>query len=251
MTPEILNIIETEAANLMAETTVTVDGVTYTDVMKTNKGLTYKQDHELSAVITEQAGFDWEFQGSYITDAYEEVLETFGFAGVRVYYSGFCSQGDGASFEGTYTYEKGWRDKIKECDSAYYAEGIMAELEALAALQRKHLYDARIDVTQRGHYYHANTMSAESDSRHGRTDQQYDRHGNISDEAIVFMRGIANTIYRTLDKEYGYLCTHKYWVERQQDNEHATFWLCPRGEVVHHDTMLDWCRDKVKQELES
>ena len=48
--------------------------------------------------------FEW-FE--YTIDDYKEILEIIGFYDIDINFSGFWSQGDGASFTGKYYYEKG------------------------------------------------------------------------------------------------------------------------------------------------
>lgn len=49
------------------------------------------------------------FDSDFIFDDIKSQCKIFGLEIDKIYYSGFCGQGDGASFEGSYTYFKNWK----------------------------------------------------------------------------------------------------------------------------------------------
>ena len=112
-----------------------------------------------------------------------------------VFFSGFHSQGDGASFRGAYEYAPGWRAAL----AAYCPTetDIFAIGEALEAL-RDSVRSAR--VTTRGHYSHDGTMFAEC---------WPDGDGEASDTATAEFteaaRRLARWLYRRLQREYEHL----------------------------------------------
>lgn len=117
-----------------------------------------------------------------------------------IWFSGFWSQGDGAAWEGSYSYRKS-----ASADLRAYApqdQTLHRIAETLQAAQRRNFYQLRAEVSHRGTYYHAFTMTV-SVTR--------DRSGAaavIGDAEVVVteaLRDLANWLYRQLEQEYEYL----------------------------------------------
>ncbi|WP_419739573.1 antitoxin of toxin-antitoxin stability system [Ruegeria sp.] len=112
--------------------------------------------------------------------------------GIR--FSGFYSQGDGASFEGRLTYAKGSAARIK----AYAPKD--AELHdiaaRLAAVQKRNFYQLYAIITQRGPYCHENTM--QFDVRRDDAEATADAEDIIAEA----MRDLARWLYARLETEY-------------------------------------------------
>ncbi|RJE87173.1 antitoxin of toxin-antitoxin stability system [Paracoccus onubensis] len=134
----------------------------------------------------------------------------------RIFFSGFWSQGDGASFESYYAYRKNATVEIRSyapLDSILH--GIA---DALQAIQRRNFYQLRADVSHRGHYYHEYCMavSVERDSPTGQ--------GMTADaEEIVIeaLRDLARWLYRKLEREYEYLTSDEAVDETITANEYT------------------------------
>ena len=117
----------------------------------------------------------------------------------RIWFSGFRSQGDGASFEGVYEYAPGAARAIR----AHAPND--AELHAIADMlrdvQRRNFYQLAAVIRQRGRYCHEYTMTIEieRDSPAGQP---------MTDDAesavIDAMRDLARWLYRQLEREYNY-----------------------------------------------
>ena len=75
----------------------------------------------------------------------------------HIYFSGFWSQGDGASFEGTYAYARGAARAIR-AHAPKDAE-LHAIADALADVQRPNFYQLGADIRQSGRYCHEYTMA--------------------------------------------------------------------------------------------
>lgn len=73
-----------------------------------------------------------------------------------VYFSGFCSQGDGASFAARYAHEKDAPRKIR-AHAPQDAE-LHAIADVLQAVQRRNFYQLYADVSHRGRYCHEYCM---------------------------------------------------------------------------------------------
>jgi hypothetical protein len=75
----------------------------------------------------------------------------------RVWFSGFASQGDGASFEARLNYAKGMQGKIR----AYAPKDstLHSIADRMQAVQKRNFYQLRADIGHRGHYYHEYCMT--------------------------------------------------------------------------------------------
>lgn len=134
----------------------------------------------------------------YTYDDAKEIGEILGFTIDEIYFSGFCQQGDGASFRGHYQYAAGWREKLAgHCpkESAVFAIG-----EALQAIQRRRLYSLTATIGAGGsRYSHEGTMSAAAETADG-------RDVSADDEAAILecARDFARWIYAQLEREHDY-----------------------------------------------
>lgn len=117
-----------------------------------------------------------------------------------IYFSGFSSQGDGACFEGSYSYAKGAVKAIKAEFPTYEAlHRIAADLQAV---QAKEFYLLEADVTHNDHYYHYNSVNIEV----YRSDDQYRDLVDGSESGVTeALRSFCKWIYKCLNDEYDYL----------------------------------------------
>ena len=136
----------------------------------------------------------------------------------EIYFSGFSSQGDGASFTGRYSYVKGGLKVLKE-----YAP-IDAELhriaEALQAVQRQNFYKVRAKITVDGRYCHSNTMRFENLENH---------YEDVNSDVEQLLRDFANWIYCQLKNEYYYQTSDEYVEENILANEYEFY---ENGKVI-------------------
>ena len=116
-----------------------------------------------------------------------------------ILFSGFWSQGDGASFTGSYRYAKG---AVKAIRAEYPRDTeLHAIAEALAAAQRKRFYRLSATITQSGYYSHEMTMRADV-SDDGR--EYGDASADDSEALLEAFRDLARWIYAALEREYEY-----------------------------------------------
>ncbi len=164
---------------------------------------------------------DWYRQASNDDDWYEAVFEDFericeilgvelATRPVRLYgggtrqkpciwFSGFSSQGDGASFEGRYQYKKGASREIRAY--APRDERLAAISDQLQLIQRKNLYALEARMTHRGRYYHEYTMEISV----GRASDTYQSPTPDAEEIVAeALRDLARWLYRQLEHEYDY-----------------------------------------------
>lgn len=182
--------------------------------------------HELSEQAREKARAwfregvgdqDW-YESIY--DDFEEICRILGVelatravplmgGGIRrkpcIWFSGFCSQGDGACFEGAYSYEKGAARRIR--DYAPRDAELHAITDRLQEIQRANFFQLSARITHRGRYCHAYAMdiAVERDSRNW----QEMTHG--ADGALIeSLRDLAHWLYRQLEREWDYMMSDEY-----------------------------------------
>jgi hypothetical protein len=121
-----------------------------------------------------------------------------------IWFSGFSSQGDGACFEGSYSYRKGASRAIR----AYSPrdERLAAIADQLQQIQRKNLYALEARLTHRGRYYHEHSMEI-SVERNSDRDQlpTADAEEGVSEA----LRDLARWLYRQLEQEYDHQMSNK------------------------------------------
>lgn len=152
---------------------------------------------------------DWWRNGLHHDEWWENVYDMAKEAGAilgididRIYFSGFWSQGDGASFEGTYSYRKGWRKSLR----SEFCGDMLAKLEAigneLQAAQKRVFYTASASVSLQGRGVHSGCMWVAVDMDE---DIGQEVFTEVADDITDALRGFADLIYRWLEDEYEYL----------------------------------------------
>lgn len=114
-----------------------------------------------------------------------------------IWWSGFSSQGDGACFEGVYRYAKGAAKKIREYAGMDKTLHVIAD--NLQAIQQRHFYRLRADMSKRDHHYsHKYTVSV--DVTNSETGDNVDVE--IENEVKEELRDFMEWIYGQLRAEY-------------------------------------------------
>lgn len=154
--------------------------------------------------------------------------------GMKIFFSGFSSQGDGACFEGHYAYAKGCAKKIR----AYAPKDIELHriADALVEAQRSANYGLSATMKHRGHYYHARCMDVDVDvpiskrreeeacakiqkitdelkpdwvavvKRTAQFKREYWKDVNDAEQSVIqCMRDFADWIYKTLERKHDWL----------------------------------------------
>ena len=118
----------------------------------------------------------------------------------RIWFRGFWSQGDGASFEAYYSYRKNASAEVRS--HAPKDADLHRIADALHAIQRRNFYQLRAEASHRGHYYHEYCMaiSVERDSP-----TYQDMTADAEEVVIETLRDLARWLYRQLEREYEYL----------------------------------------------
>lgn len=134
-----------------------------------------------------------EFDNTAVIEDAITIGKLFGLEIDNVLYSGFWSQGDGASFTGRYQF----------CDGGFKAVTDYAplDLELRRIVSRLNAHAVSINytihITQSGRYFHENTMNFDTD-----------------DSVIIgCLRDYARWIYKRLENEYDYQTSREYIIE--------------------------------------
>ena len=129
-----------------------------------------------------------------------------------IFFSGFSSQGDGACFDGYYSYKKGAPESTKQ---AFPADSeLLRIVQGLQALQQRNFYQLTASVKHRGRYNHSGCMDITVDRADGKA-------FNDDDEESLkqLLRDFADWIYSQLEKEYDYLTSDEAVAESFRANE--------------------------------
>lgn len=133
-----------------------------------------------------------------------------------IWFSGFWSQGDGACFEGQYSYAKA---ASRELRSQAPKDGVLHRIaDILQSIQRGNFYQLRADIAHRDRYNHEYSMdiSVERDSPSGQNMMPG------AEEAIIeVLRHLARWLYRQLEREYEYLTSDDIVDEAIAVNEYS------------------------------
>lgn len=134
-------------------------------------------------------------------------------------FSGFCSQGDGASFQGSYTYVP---DAITSVTAyCFKDETILRIATKLSVLQATRvllsLEPLTGEILTYGSYCHSGTMRF--DSRHPDDSESHELDDQHEEQIIQLMRDFADWIYERLEAEYDYIDSDEYIDEQLQDDE--------------------------------
>jgi len=145
-------------------------------------------------------GFDFEWWDF----VYDDSITIAGLMGIdisKIYFSGFYSQGDGACFEGYYSYKINSVNLVKEY--APEDKELRRIIETLQAIQKKHFYKLSANVKHRGHYYHENCTEIQvyKDGNYLHSESELQAEDEISECLRDFMMWI----YKSLENNWDYL----------------------------------------------
>lgn len=133
-------------------------------------------------------------------------------------FSGFCSQGDGACFVGTYRFEP---EAIKKITAETNDEKLLKIATELTLLQLKYrLLGQGLLVANirngRSNYCHSNTMNIEVGLDGSGDDSEF----GIADQPLIdILRAFADWIYSQLEAESNYLHSDEHVDERLADDD--------------------------------
>jgi hypothetical protein len=133
-----------------------------------------------------------------------------------IHYSGFGSQGDGASFRGRYEYA---RSSVAKVASEFPTDTTLNRIaRELAYLQKTRGYRISAKITQDGRYSHSNTMHIEAYDRISGNEIEEDTE--TSDELLQLMRAFADWIYDGLREDYMWRLEDEQLIDTLTANEY-------------------------------
>ena len=148
-------------------------------------------------------------------DDFHTILELIGFYNIDSIFSGFYSQGDGASFSANYRYKKGCLKAVKQ--HAPNDTELHDIVEGIVSHQKNNGYLLSCEVSQRGYYYHSNTMHF---SWCKNDDSCFDwKNDFVEDELEQLFKNLADWHYSCLENEYEYLTSFDAVAEMLEANE--------------------------------
>ena len=115
----------------------------------------------------------------------------------NIQFSGFCSQGDGACFEGSYRYAKGALKAVK--GYAPLDTELHRITQELQDAQSRCLYGLVATVRHAGRYSHEHSVSIDVETAEGASVSKV-----VEEQVTEALRDFCRWIYRQLEKEYEY-----------------------------------------------
>ena len=129
----------------------------------------------------------------------------------KIQFSGFCSQSDGASFEGGYRFVPDALLKIQEETDDKELIRIAQELALIQVTRRlQDLGDFKVSVSTSGNYCHSNTMSVTLELDDDSTEDIEPDLIGLEKELTQLMRDFADWIYERLENEHDYLTSDEH-----------------------------------------
>ena len=153
--------------------------------------------------------YDW---WEYSDEDFKTILELLGFYRINTSFSGFWSQGDGASFTARYSIEKRIVQRIKS-----YAP-LDLELHRIAkdiqTVQQACKYGFVGSIYCTGNYSHSHTMRFETEDYNNPKIDEYE------DEFLQLCRDLADWYYQRLEQEWDFLNSDEVISEHLICNEY-------------------------------
>lgn len=171
----------------------------------------YQYDfNELSDTAKEYARNDYRVNGldyewyDCIFDDWKAGLLLIGIDVDNIYFSGFCSQGDGACFTGNYSYRKAWRKAVNAEFGGSLAALLLTAGDELQAIQKPFFYGVSATITHGYRYNHSNsvTFNVNFEDHNG---GYWSDVSDCEDDIKSVIRGLMDDLYIALGSEYDHL----------------------------------------------
>lgn len=139
----------------------------------------------------------------------------------KIYFSGFWSQGDGACFEGSYSYKAGCLKDIK--DFAPKDTKLHEIVQSLVSIQRKHGYKLHAEIEKIDHHYsHEHTVRVEvtREVLHYPVGDYLQANEEAHNKVTEAFRALMRWLYDQLETEHDYLMSDEQVDESIKANEY-------------------------------
>lgn len=194
---------------------------------KQNKNYNFHElDKEIQNKVIEKnrdINVDDNYWHECVIEDFHQLLGFIGYYDIESSFSGFYSQGDGASFRAKYSYEKGALKKVMD----YYPSDkeLHQIVSNLQDLQKKNFYNLRGKITKSGsNYCHSYTMIVDYLERADGKEP--------TDEAELDFRTqsryLAEWLYEALEAEYNFLISDEAVIDSLEGYQEFT----KDGEVI-------------------
>jgi hypothetical protein len=155
----------------------------------------------------------FEFQAECTLEDFTSIANLMGFYDVKPRYSGFWSQGDGASFTGRYKYAKGGAKAVKE----YAPQDVELHriAQGLQDLQARYFFQLTANLTQGTNsnlYAHEFTISIDVEQDGASVNIETEK------EFTELARALMKWLYRALEAAYDDCNTNEYILEHCEAN---------------------------------
>jgi hypothetical protein len=155
--------------------------------------------------------YDW-WDYTVYEDFYA-ILDILGCYDYNASFSGFYSQGDGASFTANWSYAKGCVKKIKEY--APKDKELHRIAEYIQDISQRNFYNVNAKIYHSGHYCHSNTMELDYYER----EDGKEISENTDYLFLELSRDLADWLYKALEEQYDHLNTDECIAEHLEINE--------------------------------
>lgn len=200
----------------MKQITITYEGYTFDELDEDAK-------NRARSWYAEELCQDW------YDAVYDDFLEIAKILGIettakKIYFSGFWNQGDGAMFEGRYSYKPGSVKAIMEY--APQDTELHRIAKTLQEIQRPYFYSLGASIKHSGHYYHSHSNIITVDNCYTYQDVTRQTEDDLSEA----LRDLMDWLYKTLETEYEYLTSDESIKESAEINE----WLFNKsGKLIY------------------
>jgi hypothetical protein len=158
------------------------------------------------------------------TEFAREIVTALGVDVDNIFWSGFCSQGDGACFTGRYSYTKNWKNDLKAIVGGELHGKFQAIGNALQSLQKANFYQIEANITHNARYYHQYSTDIEV-TRHSDTSIVQDAEQGIKE----YLQSAMGLIYDMLDDQNDYITSNDYIDECISTNNYEFY---ANGDIV-------------------
>lgn len=161
--------------------------------------------------------YDW---WGHVCDTAKEAGAILGIDIDRIYFSGFYSQGDGACFEGNYSYHKGWRKSLRESFGGDLRDRLERIGDALQEAQSRNFYCLTAYVSHKGHYMHSGCTDISVHVEEHPSGGSWMSVGGDQETVASALREFMDWIYECLEAEHDYLTSDEIIEEGLIANEY-------------------------------
>lgn len=194
--------------------------------MPTTKEITVYKFSELSDSVKKKLIEKYRehnhFFHDFVLEDAERMLGMFGFSDVKIYYSGFWSQGDGACFTGKFNSTNFKPDKILEyAPQDEEIHRIAEQFRRICAEYRSIFFSL---VSHNCRYSHSKTVGIVSIEFYNDVDgleieDWKDKQHKDKDYLLELSRDLMNWIYKRLEEEYEYQNSVEVLMENMADSD--------------------------------